>query len=138
LKTVVFVVGTVLCCYTRHCINGILLADIADGSENKMNVLINEFSRMNAAIVEYLASRTDVSIYLSVSQEDTLRIVRDVKPEVIIFCRSYAVGSSFVKELSNQYAETGIYLCEVGSNSSNLELINYRNYQSIDLNALVS
>jgi len=93
---------------------------------------------MNKAIVDYLANCADVSIYLSVSQEDTLRIVRDVKPEVIIFCRSLAFSSSFVQELSRNFTEAGIYLCDAQSKKHNLELINYRNYQSIELNALVS
>ncbi len=83
-----------------------------------MNVLLNDFSRMNTAIVEYLASCADVSIYLSVSKEDTLRIIREVKPEVIIFCRNYALESTFASELSKICTDSNIYLCETGSTKS--------------------
>jgi hypothetical protein len=104
-----------------------------------MLVLLNEFSCKNSDLVERLAGYTDVSIFLSVSQEDTLRILREVKPDVAIFRRSYAAESSFVRELSADYPMISFYLFDdQNTRNAKTELENYRNHQHLAVQSVIN
>jgi len=77
-----------------------------------MNILISEISDLKQELIEYLTGLANVSIYLSISQEDTLRIVRDVSPEVVIFCKHLTKDFQFILSLCMLFPETAVYLYE--------------------------
>jgi hypothetical protein len=54
------------------------------GKEFLMNILINKVRDMNPILVKKLASMPDISIYLSLSYKDTMRILKETSPEILI------------------------------------------------------
>ncbi len=99
-----------------------------------MNILVHEISEMTK-LIQLLTNLDNTSIYLSVSQSDTLRILEEIKPDAVIFQQS--CSDSFIKEISGKYPRLVIYLYKNGiSNHSQLKLKNYRNFEDISLKKL--
>jgi hypothetical protein len=92
-----------------------------------MNILLNEISDLKQEMIEYLTGLANVSIYLSISKEDTLRIIRDVCPEVVIFCKQLSKDVQFILSLCASFPGTAVYLYEREEhNSSWNKLTNIR------------
>ena len=104
-----------------------------------MNILLNEISGENSDLADFLIKQPNISIYLSVSHNDTVRIINDIKPEVVIFPISFTVENSFVKGICDRYPELAIYIFDKDMAKLSLpELIDCRNYKHIQLDAIIN
>jgi len=108
----------------------------AGGKE--MIVIIDEISGMCSALIDYLTGRPDISIHLSLSHEETLRLVKEIKPELVFFTQALQNANGFIRALSELYPEVGIYLIEPQAlHSKLLDIINFRDKQHIPISQLI-
>ena len=74
-----------------------------------MNILLSSGAGINEELMGRLTALPDTSIYLSLSWEDSLRIVREIKPEILII-GSTPADELLTQELSNSHPELEIYV----------------------------
>lgn len=74
-----------------------------------MNILLCSYIEQNIELLEKLASIPDTSIYLSLSQSDSRRILNEIKPDIVIIWDSI-IGRDFVHNICEVYPETELYL----------------------------
>jgi hypothetical protein len=92
-----------------------------------MNIVLNEISDQCTKLVEYLTSLPDISLYLAVSNADTLRIIHDNNPEAVIFCKAHPGREGFVQTICQDYPALQIYAITLAeSNQKEIELIDLR------------
>jgi hypothetical protein len=92
---------------------------------DKMNILINAANTLDPILMEKLAALPETSIYLSLSPEDTLRILQETHPEVLI-TDGRLTSASFLRRIQAIFPEVEIYLSEdTGTGSGNCSLVRY-------------
>jgi hypothetical protein len=79
------------------------------GKEFLMNILINKVRDMNPILVKKLASMPDISIYLSLSYKDTMRILKETSPEILITDRENT-DEMFLTYVLMSFPKVDIYL----------------------------
>jgi len=91
-------------------------------------------SEMKEEVVNYLTSLPEISLYLAVSQEDTLRIIQSMELDAAIFCRNYWGKDSFIQSLCLDYPALDIFLYRSDNSVlSAVELMDVRKSRSIRL-----
>jgi len=104
-----------------------------------MNILLHDISGINSELIDYLAHLVNTSLYLSLSGEDTIRIIKDIKPELVILGQHFVLQNPFVQLLGKLFPELSIYLYDGQHAQSNrFNLVNYRNTQYVILDEVIS
>ncbi|MBN2829162.1 MAG: hypothetical protein JXR56_02450 [Candidatus Cloacimonetes bacterium] len=86
-----------------------------------MNIVLSEFYDTDLSFLKWLTGFSEVSMYLSVSQEDTLRLLRLIKPEVLIISKKGENESNVIKRLKDDFPGTGMYCYTKSSGNEVLE-----------------
>jgi len=74
-----------------------------------MNILINAFDAIDPVLMEELVSLPETSIYLSLSMQDTMRILHENHPEILITDKQLT-PDEFLSQLTADFPELEIYL----------------------------
>jgi len=75
----------------------------------KMNILLSSTKMLDPEILDNLSQLPDTSIYLSLSQEDSQRIIKEVNPEVVIINAENS-GFSYASQLCLSHPDLEVYL----------------------------
>ncbi len=75
-----------------------------------MNIVLSESSSLNPGLIEELAALENINVYLSVSYADTVRIIRDIKPEVIIIESDENGGMDYAHRIFVHFPDLRIVL----------------------------
>jgi hypothetical protein len=74
-----------------------------------MNILINAVNAIDPILMEELVNLPETSIYLSLSLKDTMRILNETHPEVLITDRKLT-STPFLDQVTALFPELEIYL----------------------------
>jgi len=97
-----------------------------------MNILLSSGAGRNEKLVERLAALPDTSIYLSLSREDSLRIIREIKPEILII-GSTPADELLTQELSNSHPELEIYIYKKQKpHTTSYKLVTYSGSKAVE------
>jgi hypothetical protein len=66
-----------------------------------MNILIGTMTAIDPILVEQLVQLPDASIHLSLSNDETSRLIREVSPEILITDRSFTPDAQLNKLLAD-------------------------------------
>jgi len=103
-----------------------------------MIVLLNELSEQNTELIDYFSRQEEVSTYLSISRADILRIIRDIKPDVVIMGNSKHRSVDFVRDLCKHNPNSTFFTYYKGVfHAGEIELEDSSNRSRITLNAIV-
>ncbi len=105
-----------------------------------MNILINSSIPLDPVLVDKLARLPQISIYLALSLEDALRILRENRPEIMI-TDIYMATSELFRQIEDSYPEIEIYLYKTSSLlSDTYVLLPYSRFNVVrpDLNSLLN
>lgn len=82
-----------------------------------MNILISSNTALDPALVEQLVQMPDSSIYLSLSQEDTFRILNEAKPAILI-TDGYLTPFYMLTKLINDNTGMEVFIYEKNNSES--------------------
>lgn len=103
-----------------------------------MNILLYDVSGINAGLIDHLTGVKDISLYLSVSMEDTLRILTEVNPQAIILGKDNCGKYHFIQMLGNRFPDLAIFLYEGKETSeSPICVLDYRCSQALSIDSAI-
>jgi len=102
-----------------------------------MNILLYKVSLLQKGLLDILSELAEVSLYLSLSVEDTLRIINEVHPDTVIVGGSSSMHCRLIQNLQKLYPDVAVYLCQDKADTvSQIQLTNCRNNQPVALQSI--
>jgi len=86
-----------------------------------MNILLSSTKTLDPEILDNLSRLSDTSIYLSLSQEYSQRIINEVNPEIVIINAENS-GQSFATQVCGSHPGMEVYLYNA-SHAQNRQLL---------------
>jgi len=103
-----------------------------------MTVLLEIHKNGGLEMADYLVGYKGTSIHLSASREETLRILREINPDLVILQSSLSHGDGFLRSLIRQYSHIPIYtVAESATPDQTPQLTNFCTCGSIALDEIV-
>ncbi len=103
-----------------------------------MNIVLSEASSLNPGLIEQLAAIEGINAYLSVSYSDTVRIVREVKPDIIIIDPEENNRNEYSYRLLDLFPDLRIILYDTSREHHFVEMGKDRSLHTISIKKIMS
>ena len=103
-----------------------------------MNIVLSESSSLNPGLIEQLAAIEGINAYLSVSYTDTVRIVQEVKPDIIIIEPEENNRNEYTYRLLDLFPDLRIIFYDTSRESHFVEMRKDRSLHTISIQNIIN
>lgn len=101
-----------------------------------MNIVLCESFDLSSFLVQELSACPGISLYISISAEDTMRIVRCIHPDAILLESRSPKNWSLARQLSDAYPEIGVFVCSA-MDAARTRIQDFRSKRQVGIRAIL-